>query len=63
MRRTRNVLAVAAVALAPLLTACSHQNGKTTVNVPNVKIDPHSGKQVQIPDPHVSDNRTTSTTR
>lgn len=63
MRRTRNVLAVVALALAPMLAACSHENGKTTVNVPSIKVDPNSGKKVEVPDPHVSDNGTTSTTR
>lgn len=64
MHRTRTILAVAALALTPLLAACSHDNGKTTVKVPSVKIDPNNGKKVEVPDPHVSnDNGSPSTTR
>ena len=52
MKRLATLLVAAAVA-SPL-AACSHKDGKTTINVPTVHVDTDKGKQVQVPDPTVS---------
>ena len=63
MHRTRRFLAVALLAAMPVVgAACTHENGKTTVKVPDVKVDKNGGKTVQVPDPKVSDSNSTDTT-
>jgi hypothetical protein len=52
MKRLAALIAMAA--LASPLAACSHKDGKTTINVPKVHVDTNSGKQVQVPDPTVT---------
>lgn len=52
MKRLAALIAMAA--LASPLAACSHKDGKTTIDVPKVHVDTNSGKQVQVPDPTVT---------